>query len=101
MISALISQYEDSVNNNNILNIKLRTQVYETFTSSNIVKHVESSFETLTPYGGASSKQRGGGGTLRNELYDVDMRSQGFINNEIFWRSLTASKRIFYIFRSY
>ena len=36
-----------------------------------MIKHVESSFETLTPYGGASSKQWGG--TLRNELDDKAM----------------------------
>ena len=55
-------------NANNELYIKLRTQVAsrapyccvqdKTFTSLNIVKHVEAHLKTLTPYEGASSKQK-------------------------------------------
>ena len=50
------------------MDIKLRTQVTsrvryccvqdKTFTSLNIVKHVEAHLKTLTPYEGASSKQQ-------------------------------------------
>ena len=55
LIFVLISQCSDSVNNTNELYCWVPDIV---FTSLIIFKHVESSFENLTQYVGASSKQR-------------------------------------------
>ena len=65
-------------------------------------------FETLTPYGNASSKQRG---NSRNEL-EMSLNKQSchwressskqypdYIHNEMFQRSLTASKQTLFKFK--